>query len=499
MVKLKGRVTPKGSRYEDENRAVGKKAKKRRRKRERNLQLAAESPQLQATESENLKIEDSFEYLNLENIAHEPLIQHYHPYELSIDEALKISCQLIVDQKYLSETAKNSYVNIDFDRVVLIKHYVETNSSMHQCPICCGAPVCPVISRCSHVFCLRCLLRYHLWKHNGDVKMRSTCVCPVCSYKISLQHSIKPCFVVERQAIDVENSEDDIVFVRCGILQDLPSCSSMAQCQGMSDWNDDYGCMGVVTEDLLVQALDSIPSSFEFSIEELVTWQEKRSLVDKIKNMGDEITALFINRLLNSQELLHPIRFGLENYFYQTLNGQVIFIEPVFARIIMEGFGVPNYFTTTIESCRMVYLNENTMKKMPILRHLQKGQEVFFVEPKLENIPQVLKDKYAHGLESFQNRKAEREEISKRNLEWMKHVEKRQQDYRLMHTQSEMLASYGGMVAERHSVSLDDLPSLVDNKIVEEQERQYQEYLAEKNANKRELTAAELEDVLFDS
>ena len=94
-----------------------------------------------------------------------------------------------------STYSEGDFANVDWDDIEIVFYYFVES---YQCPICLESKMlCPMITRCGHVFCWPCLISYYNYSTIECVNKKVP-KCPLCSDKLSIKtHAPKFCEIVQ--------------------------------------------------------------------------------------------------------------------------------------------------------------------------------------------------------------------------------------------------------------------------------------------------------------
>lgn len=90
---------------------------------------------------------------------------------------MSANCHFVLSPGDHAEALTNADHIVDWNRVEQVIYFGEQPS---ECPICLSPPLAPKITKCGHIFCFPCLLRYL------DTAERSWARCPLCFESVYL-------------------------------------------------------------------------------------------------------------------------------------------------------------------------------------------------------------------------------------------------------------------------------------------------------------------------
>ncbi|PVU90071.1 hypothetical protein BB561_005036 [Smittium simulii] len=345
----------------------------------------------------------------------------------------------------------HSDFKLNWDEIIQV---IVSSSETLQCPICLEAPTASRITRCGHVFCHICILRFF----SENIKEKH--LCPVCSFGID-DKDLKPVILCENH--NQINKLDKIQYAEMRLMRrDLDSIISLPansfywhlkeNLKGspiipLIPWSDS-GSDILTFAKIMWCSRSSLQKSIHQEILDLNHFVAHNSLDSKTKIFADAALKKAIDNLDLSNNLpnmpeniislskpkkkianinLHsfansnisdvikdilPISEIDEStafFFYQSSDGQHIYLNPLDLRIIKEANsdsgGLPNLINVQMQHFEQVTETVEYRKRVKIYSHVPLRCDITIIECNLSlNVPVKTLNQFEKQLKSRENR-----------------------------------------------------------------------------------------------
>ncbi|KAH8740972.1 ring domain [Cryptosporidium ryanae] len=303
--------------------------------------------------------------------------------------------------------------SLEWKKIGLIDLIYKDSDEFISCPICMDTDILvPKISSCGHIFCWPCIVKY-IYFNIGNEERAERFRCPVCFSLVS-NELVSVRYNIVRN-IDV-GSKINLCLLFRGFSSSVVhyDCSKIISMKKMFfDKNEvgihfqRIGLLSNITDILLCDLKMLLRKKFDNTTdfnEELYYIDECISILyEKIKMQGiktPKIDYLYDNispiSQYNESELLEELerktetnfeyfrfKHGLERifYFYQCYDGQLIFLEPFYIKVLQFEFGGIDKIPRVLFNVDVIYtmelvIDKFTFKRFKFLSHLPIGSTV---------------------------------------------------------------------------------------------------------------------------
>lgn len=262
------------------------------------------------------------------------------------EDYVTVSCQFVVKEgDWEGLTAIDS--SVSWEDVVQVRLPCE---ELATCPICLYPPVCPVSPPCGHAMCYSCALRFNDNCPAGD--------CPIC-HKPLIISDFRPLMTYTRTSYKA-GDEIDFVLVnraRHGRITypvgDDATCFSnvpnLSNTGGVQFNNVVTASDPQILQEVLMVQEDQLKT--QLAIMEDEDKEAEPYILKALSEVNDRKDKCFDNievqlksKKPSAEESPKRQRSGGNLYFYQTADGQPIFIHPLNSRCLIHEYG-------SIEQC----------------------------------------------------------------------------------------------------------------------------------------------------
>lgn len=355
---------------------------------------------------------------------------------------------------------------VDWDTIELVIKQTH-DPNQEQCPICLEVLKAPKITKCGHVFCYACILRYVAM---GEKTYRK---CPLCNESVyidalrSVQIDVKPKYKEHDKMNFVLLKRDKKVIIP-DLLDDLDTCLGGVQSHSLptvypvyGDHNSAKFCRFNVTYDISsiikkeLSDLDSSLKEAESGDETQFIKLAKEQVLQRQKSFQDWITknvpkgrpkgssqsprkakqaASSSNTSTHTtvDESKKKSELDPDNYwYYQSEDNQMMFLHPLCTKILLHEYdGDFTKFPHTLSGCEIieietVELDEEFRKRYPILKHVPCGCYISLVEVEMKNF--VSQDSISYFYKDLKYRKNKREEKIRKQIEEAEEEKRREE------------------------------------------------------------------------
>ncbi|KAG2388965.1 hypothetical protein C9374_014365 [Naegleria lovaniensis] len=357
---------------------------------------------------------------------------------------------------------------VDWDTIELVIKQTH-DPNQEQCPICLEVLKAPKITKCGHVFCYACILRYVAM---GEKTYRK---CPLCNESVyidalrSVQIDVKPKYKEHDKMNFVLLKRDKKVIIP-DLLDDLDTCLGGIQSHSLptvypvyGDHNSSKFCRFNVTYDISsiikkeLSDLDSSLKEAESGDETQFIKLAKEQVLQRQKSFQDWITKNVpkgrpkgsshsprkaSKQAASSSIITHTTidenkkksELDPDNYwYYQSEDNQMMFLHPLCTKILLHEYdGDFTKFPHRLSDCEIieletVELDEEFRKRYPILKHVPCGCYISLVEVDMKNF--ASHDTIANFYKDLKHRKNRREDKIRKQIE-EEEEEKRREESR---------------------------------------------------------------------
>ena len=342
-----------------------------------------------------------------------------------------------ITNHYNSYKQKN-FKNITWKDIELIYFYC---SEKYSCPICLESKlVCPVITKCGHVFCYPCIISlYNYYTKYDENKTNNIPKCPFCKEKLEM-NSINDCLKICK-IIETVNYNIDMKVKFNLILRDKKSQTlyNLIYDPLLTNWENNFR-----------YKMRDIPENNikEFNFSRIFLANEKivKNILNEYKldleelrkefdSTSDELKKISINQCINKIDYFilnckyeHKIKDNIQSnnsnldkkdnkkikvindfnsnedkddtninidykkysLFYQEENGDIYYLAPLIMEILLYEYGDYNSLPTEIEGNILdISMNQVTPEfksKYNYLNHLRIGSIIYFIEIDINNL-----------------------------------------------------------------------------------------------------------------
>ncbi|GJQ11469.1 hypothetical protein GpartN1_g3260.t1 [Galdieria partita] len=326
----------------------------------------------------------------------------------------------------------------DVEAVVMFHNEVEENLC---CPVCLDEIRAPRVTKCGHLFCLLCILRFFSF-HD-----MAACRCPLCGKKLRLEdlrpvdiRLVAPCYVGIEQYMRLVIRRKESFIAR-------PFCrdswqSYLTDCSIPDDHKEDHrGChmqpiysrIFIANEERLLYLVERDERDIEqvviedssyipyadYAVEELL--QKKRYLEANIRQRGRErfFQISSQDECTMKDELqsvdVDPSQLYDFRFLFQAESGQDVYLHPFNVRCLLDHYEhlcfAPQVIQGKVVEVERCTMTEELKRRMRFLSHLPLGCEFYFVELDLSSIlPTKVLNKFAKTLQWRAKERLRREE-----------------------------------------------------------------------------------------
>ena len=365
-------------------------------------------------------------------------------HKFSKQQFLQANCQFVVIDGYDYTIHKvNPDWPVDWDRVEEVK-FRQTGATETNCPICLEPPVAAKITRCGHIYCWACVLRYLSMSDEKNVP------CPICfepiymsdlrsvvsqSYSnhavgemitLKLMFRHKGCVEVVPYAANVNSMiQTSTAEVASGGLgsNDLQYCSeanlvivdpeTVINEVARREQNELRFKMELEMAEISGEGTaESGYSGMVCFIEQALEEVEKR--VEKLTRMAtDEVRKLQIrNQSLQIQQPSSTMDSGRSYLFYQSADGQHVYLNPFSTRILCQNYGslenCPPVIQAEVLQMDWVSMSDAWRKRFKYLQHLPLTCEFRLIEIDFQKSHLVSPETYKQYQMQIESRAKER-------------------------------------------------------------------------------------------
>lgn len=290
----------------------------------------------------------------------------------------------------------------DYVEWVDVQQVIVNTSEELTCPICLSTPIAPRMTACGHLYCHSCILRY-LNEQPTDVA-RSWRKCPIC-YDPIYTRALKP--VLHLIATSQPKVPSTVSF---RLMQRYPGSTIALPCsehpeqtsEASLPWDSTPGaliysritlcsathlCAHLKSEkNALLLELNEAKAQGEPSVVQYIQLALSET-ISKISELSSELNS---SSLVNLSATLSPPSES-PNFFYQSADGQYVFLQPLHARILAQYYatlptGLPLSLELPITHYEESTIDEELRKQFKFLAYLPLGCDVAFVDIDLEQI-----------------------------------------------------------------------------------------------------------------
>jgi hypothetical protein len=280
----------------------------------------------------------------------------------------------------------------------------------YECVICLFPPTCAKIAKCGHVFCHGCMLRYFTYMQQGTQSMP----CPICLKERIFLKDLKSVQFIHVPKYAVGDAARFDLLRRPKHVNSLTLCAPNPDVAAVDDslmddelpvWGDRHSTFNrlVVSYDLgeiqrreakeLEDAIHLADSSREDSLPFLLASQER--LLARAKEIEPVVTVqrtLYAQRIAQhmTRRKLPPATEDDHYFFYQSTDGQHLFLHPTNVKWLVLEFGSHSKFPFQLEAKILdmedMTQTEQTRKRYKYLGHLPISADFKFVLVDLDHV-----------------------------------------------------------------------------------------------------------------
>ncbi|ORZ02547.1 hypothetical protein BCR43DRAFT_481714 [Syncephalastrum racemosum] len=267
---------------------------------------------------------------------------------------------------------------------------------MPACPICLSEdPLAARVSRCGHVFCLPCILHYFdLAEENTRIR-----ACPVCGDAITAAEDLKLVKKTEHHvAVRLQEPVNLVLMHRpAGSMFAMPTTAkALPQQDGFIP--TDRTPMALTYARFMLASPDYMTAEYTQNASELTEAMTQLSLPEDNEELVSITSGLKHIEIERAQPPLMKRRRpgrndingdrrdlgGVDYYYFQAADGQLVFLHPQQIRILRHEFGDYRFFPERLIS-KVTYMEDRTLdevyrKRYKYLGHLPVGSGVTFVK-----------------------------------------------------------------------------------------------------------------------
>ncbi|CAL8072861.1 unnamed protein product [Calicophoron daubneyi] len=295
------------------------------------------------------------------------------------------------------------------------------------CPICLYPPVLPRMERCGHIYCGPCAVQYIKYDNDGKSKK-----CAICSWVLRLEDlkrvslnfvtpaSVGACIelvLVKRASVGRGAGTVGIIKTElqaacqsgCKIHQYITETKAQNIRKTVREELDTLKAHKLVCiEQGDVEILPFVNILMEQLEDELRDEDEKWTSVSSL-SMGTE--GVDAESTPEAHSPIEPASTEVEVYFYQSSDGQPIYLDGLMWQCLLAEFGevslLPNPLVATISSIKSYRMTNTLQRRWRHLNHIPSGHAFILIEIELEEL--VSKDTLDHFKSSLNIRAAERD------------------------------------------------------------------------------------------
>ncbi|GJD10411.1 Uncharacterized RING finger protein [Galdieria sulphuraria] len=326
----------------------------------------------------------------------------------------------------------------DVEAVVIFHDEVQENLC---CPVCLDKVRAPRVTKCGHLFCLLCLLRFFSF-HD-----MAACKCPLCGKKIRLEdlrpvdiRLVAPCYVGMEQCMRLVIRRKESFIAKPFFRESWQAY--LADCSIPDDHKEDHhGCymqpiysrIFIANDQRLLYLLERDEKDIEqmvtddssyipyadYAIEELVQKrkhleenlrQERRERFFEISSENGQTTKMETPSREVDPSQLYDFRF-----IFQAESGQDVYLHPFNVKCLLEHYEhlclAPQVVQGKVVEVERCTMTEQLKRRMRFLSHLPLGCEFYFVELDLSPVlPANVLNKFAKTLQRRAKERLRREE-----------------------------------------------------------------------------------------
>ncbi|OII71747.1 uncharacterized protein cubi_00554 [Cryptosporidium ubiquitum] len=310
-------------------------------------------------------------------------------------------------------------VAFEWENVGLIDLIYFDSDEFIKCPICLDSDLLvPKISNCGHIYCWPCIIKLmnNILKNEEYAKKFK---CPICFsnvflnelvslryqivQKVQLGSVINLCLLFRNISsplvhfkVNISNSNEKI------LLEKNEKGAQFQRIGLISNQNDVLLC------DLQMLRIRKLENK-KNSSEEISYIEECISIIEnalELRGVAIPEHEIFLNDTFgllfsqyNESELLEELEYSFINssancgiqskikdffYFYQLFDGQLVFLEPFYVKVLQTEFGsIENLpkalLNVSVTSIKELNLNDQNMRKYKFLNHIPIGSRIHIV------------------------------------------------------------------------------------------------------------------------